>query len=295
MEMSFFIKVCTLVLLCLLFENVSIRANSIKSGATFHCLGNCDEPQPPRPEIAGGSALLGGHMYPGVMKQSDVFAYRWLLDRSRGGDIVVLTADDDPCDIYNSFLLNQTGTIHPPNSVTTICFTSRDGAKLDKTTELLQQASVVFITGGDQAKYYQFWQDTPVSKLLASTPLVGGSSAGLAVQGHFVFTALKGSVDSQEALEDPTTDDITIAADFLSLPWMQNIITDTHFYQRDRMGRLVAFLARIESHKNNLKRTHNAHYKNISQVTLGIGISEHSALLLDHLTGAALTIGLGPL
>ena len=28
-------------------------------------------------------------------------------------------------------------------------------------------------------------------------------------------------------------------------PWMRGVVTDTHFEQRDRMGRLVAFVARI--------------------------------------------------
>ena len=52
--------------------------------------------------------------------------------------------------------------------------------------------SQVFITGGDQSKYFDFWSESPVSDLVSKVPLVGGSSAGLAVLGRFVFDALHG-------------------------------------------------------------------------------------------------------
>ena len=42
--------------------------------------------------------------------------------------------------------------------------------------------------GGDQSKYYTYWQGTAVSDALSSSHVVvGGSSAGLAVQGNFIF------------------------------------------------------------------------------------------------------------
>ena len=36
---------------------------------------------------------------------------------------------------------------------------------------------------------------------------------------------------------------------FLDLPLMNDIITDSHFAQRDRMGRLLAFMARLRQDK----------------------------------------------
>jgi|TARA_B110000008_G_scaffold256744_1_gene274397 cyanophycinase len=253
------------------------------NGATFHCIGNCNETKPREKDIRGGTALCGGHMYPGVTKNEDLKVYEWLLERAKGGDVLVLTADSAPCDIYNKFIYD----LKPkPNSVTTICFTSRDGSYIKKTEDLIKGASVVFITGGDQAKYYNFWKDTVISKYLPYVPLVGGSSAGLAVQGEFVFTALHDSIESEEALHNPMNEAITLTNHFFNLPFMLNIITDTHFYQRDRMGRLITFLARIVKNK----WIHHPYYHN----AMGIGISEHTAVLVDHISGNCTITGDGP-
>ena len=143
---------------------------------------------------------MGGHMYPGVEIGTDLEAYRWFLDRAVGGDVLVLTADEPPCDIYNLFLLDMNGTHTKPNSVMTACFTSRAGASDAKLQTLLSGASAIFVTGGDQAKYYDFWANTSVAATLSSGVAVGGSSAGLAIQGEFVFAALHGGVTSEDAL-----------------------------------------------------------------------------------------------
>ena len=95
---------------------------------------------------------------------------------------------------------------HQPNSVTTACFTSRTGSSNDKLLSLLDGAAAFFITGGDQSKYYQYWRGTPVADALsqrghANGVVVGGSSAGLAVQGQFLFDAMHGSVSSEDALK----------------------------------------------------------------------------------------------
>ena len=256
--------------------------NAVDGGATFHCVGNCNSTKRRSKGIQRGSALCGGHMYPGVTKQEDLKVYQWLLERSKGGDVLVLTADSAPCDIYNTFIY---GLEPRPNSVTTICFTSRDGSYLKRTEALIKEASVVFITGGDQAKYFQFWKDTVISKYLPRVPLVGGSSAGLAVQGEFVFTALYGGIDSEEALRYPMDEDVSLTNDFLRLPLMSNVITDTHFFQRDRMGRLVTFMARIIKSKWVGPGFSNA---------MGVGISEHTAVLIDHSSGNCSVTGDGP-
>jgi hypothetical protein len=187
-------------------------------GVTFHCVGKCDSAV--KPEYNGGNALMGGHMYPGVTKPSDLIAYRWFLERAAGGDVLVLTADDAPCDIYNSFLLNMTGAVQP-NSVTTACFTSRDGSSSTKLKSLLDGASAFFITGGDQSKYYSYWKDTVVATALSRGAVVGGSSAGLAVQGQFIFNAMHGGVSSEDALKYPTDSEVSLARHFASVDQVQ--------------------------------------------------------------------------
>jgi cyanophycinase-like exopeptidase len=259
------------------------------AGVTFHCVGKCDKGV--KPVSIGGNALMGGHMYPGVTKPTDLIAYRWFLERASGGDVLVLTADDAPCDIYNEFLFNMTGTVQP-NSVTTACFTSRDGSSNTKLQKLLNGASAFFITGGDQSNYFNFWKDTPVALALSGGAVVGGSSAGLAVQGQFVFDAVHGGVTSEDALKYPTDSEVSLARKFITVdaPWMRGVITDTHFFQRDRMGRLVAFVARIAEADWASGDNQTSGQKGV----LGVGISEHTAVLVDHARGTASFVGDGP-
>jgi cyanophycinase-like exopeptidase len=56
---------------------------------------------------------------------------------------------------------------------------------------------------------------------------------------------------------------------FLDLPLMGDIITDTHFSQRDRMGRLLAFMARLRQDGN-------------APRIVGVGVSENTAIFLDR-------------
>jgi hypothetical protein len=62
-----------------------------------------------------------------------------------------------------------------------------------------------------QSQYYDYWRDSPVSRLLVEVPVVGGSSAGLAVQGEVVYTAINSSVVSPDALSMPLDANITLA------------------------------------------------------------------------------------
>jgi cyanophycinase len=228
-------------------------------------------------------------MYPGVTKASDDEVYSLIINATQGGDVLVLTADEPPCDIYNDFIYRNLSVpvASPPNSVTTICFTARDGAMLPKTEELLKGASAVFLTGGDQSKYFDFWRDSPVSRLLPRVPVVAGSSAGLAVQGQFVFDAADGGVDSADALRYPMDDDVATALtnDLFALPRMSGVLTDTHFFQRDRMGRLLAFLANVEARWVT---------QGEEDRVLGVAVSEHPAVVVERATGEAHMRGVGP-
>ena len=113
----------------------------------IRCVGNCGA-RVPRPAAAlPGLAMCGGHMYPGVTEKSDDDVYRWLIDRAKGGDVVVLTADpvDTPCDLYNGYIYNLSNVAPRPNSVTTICFTNRSDSLNPKVAELLKSATAVRI------------------------------------------------------------------------------------------------------------------------------------------------------
>jgi cyanophycinase len=95
----------------------------------------------------------------------------------------------------------------------------------------------------------KFWKGTPVEEAInfvAAKPApIGGTSAGMAVLGEFVYSAMLDSTTAESALADPYYEGITLERDFLRLPGMANLITDQHLQERDRIGRTLAFMARL--------------------------------------------------
>ncbi len=187
------------------------------------------------PKTKGGLQLEGG----GTDQPE---AFKWLVDHAGGGDIVVIRASGT--DAYNPFIAK----IAPANSVETIVFHDRTAAS-DPVLERIKHAEAVFLAGGDQGNYIKYWKDTPVEDALNALARrgvpIGGTSAGLAVLSQFSFAALNDSITSEEALADPYSSKITIEHDFLDLPYLKGIITDTHFVERNRLGRTLVFLARM--------------------------------------------------
>jgi cyanophycinase len=169
----------------------------------------------------------------------------------------------------------------PGNSVTTLVITSAEGANDPFVAKTIRNAHAIFISGGDQSNYVKFWTGNAVQKEInadvARGVPVGGISAGLAVQGEFAFTAMQDTVKSPEALANPYDSHVTLARDFLAIPALKGVITDSHFSQRERMGRSIAFLARIVQ-DGWAKEAH------------GIGIDETTAVLVDE-TGHARVVG----
>ena len=188
-----------------------------------------------------GYALMGGG--------SDLDeAFRFLCDKGAGGDFLILRAAGD--DDYNPYV----NSICKVNSVATLIIPSREAANDPRVAEIIQHAEAVFIAGGDQARYINWWPDTPVQVALnahiAAGKPIGGTSAGLAVLGQFIYSAQGDAPDdpdlrSTQALADPYLSRVTVRRDFVKIDLLQNTLTDTHFAKRDRMGRSLAFLARI--------------------------------------------------
>jgi len=186
--------------------------------------------------VAPGLALMGGG--------TDVDdAFRWLIAKSGGGDFVVIRARGS--DDYNAYVHGLGGA----DSVETLVIQSRRAAADPFVIERIRNAEALFIAGGDQWNYVRLWKGTPVEDaihaVVAKGAPVGGTSAGLAILGEFAFSAEHDTVTSIQALGDSYHRRVTLERDFLTLPLLARTITDSHFVERDRMGRSIAFLARI--------------------------------------------------
>jgi cyanophycinase len=188
-----------------------------------------------------GTAMMGGG------EDLDE-AFRWLCHKSNGGDFLILRASGD--DAYNSYV----NGLCKLNSVGTLIIPDRQTAQDPAVSQIIRHAAAVFISGGDQARYIRAWKGTSVqdainANISAGKP-IGGTSAGLAVLGEFVYGALADTPDgndlaSRDVLRNPYFERVTLVRGFLQVPHLENLLTDSHFAKRDRMGRTLGFLARL--------------------------------------------------
>src|SRR5690606_12956236 len=96
------------------------------------------------------------------------------------------------------------------------------------------------------------------------------TSAGMAIMSQAYFSAQNGSITSDEALENPFDNSLTLGwNDFVDAPFLQNTVTDTHFNERNRYARLMTFMARLVS-------DHSLEY------VRGVASNEHVAIAIGE-------------
>jgi len=225
--------VCGLLFLAVLTIGGPSIAKALKPDYRHFVTGN---PADVQVETRGLIAMQGGG--------DDVDAnYVQMGALGGGGDFVVIEAAGG--DQYNGYIFERCAC----DSVETIEFSSREAAFDPAVIAIIRNAEALFISGGDQSNYVKYWKDTPVVEAInfvAAKPApIGGTSAGMAVLGQFVYTAMLDSTTAETALRDPYDAGITLERHFLNLPGMGNIITDQHLQERDRIGRTLGFMARL--------------------------------------------------
>ncbi len=233
--------------------------------------------------LSSGLALVGGG--------TDVDeVFRWMGAKANGGDFVVLRATGTGA--YNSYIDKLVPAL---DSVATLVISTIAGANDSFVAQTIRHAEAIFIAGGDQADYINLWKNTAVETAiydaLARHAPIGGTSAGLDVLSDFDFSAQNGTITSTEALANPYDPRVILDSEFVNegdysaaesgphsvLHYLDDLVTDSHFQQRDRMGRLITFMARIDQ-------------DGLASVPRGIGINEQTALLIEE-NGMARVVG----
>lgn len=169
---------------------------------------------------------------------------------------ILTTASTVPKEIGRDYIkaFKSLGAVN----VNLISIETRDEACSDDTLSRLKAADVLMVTGGDQMRLTAILGGTPFLDLLQKKYqkenfMYAGSSAGAAAaSGTMVF---KGASD--EAL---LKGKVRIVAD---LALINNVIIDTHFVTRGRIGRLFQCVVANPS-------------------ILGIGMEENAALLIKN-------------
>jgi cyanophycinase len=257
-----------LILCLVLLVTSASPAQANEAGYEYYVAGNPEDVT---------TTTLPGLLLAGGSTDQDA-AMQWMIGLSGGGDFVVIRASGT--DAYNPYIYAELGGV---DSCETIILQKRSASYDPFVLEKIQGAEALFIAGGNQWDYVRLWQGTPIEDAIhdvaARGAPVGGTSAGLAVLGEFAFAAQHGTITSSQALKNPYHSHVTLTRDFLHLPFLNGVITDSHFVARDRMGRLVTFLARIIQ-------------DGWAEQARGIGIDEKTALAVDE-NGLATLFGEG--
>jgi len=212
-----------------------------------------------------GICLMGG------AGESDD-AMIWFLERANGGDVLVLRASG--ADGYNDYMYSDLGV--SVNSVETIVFNNAAAASDPYVIGKVNNAEAIWFAGGDQGDYIDYWKGTAIEDginnlINVKQGPVGGISAGMAILGQAYFSASQGTITEEQALANPFAPQMVIGYDdFLEVPFLENVITETHFNDPDRIryGRIVAFMARLGFDQG--------------IIPLGIASNEYGAIAIDE-------------
>jgi cyanophycinase len=128
-------------------------------------------------------------------------------------------------------------SFQPQAACQTLALATRRDCEERSRIERLQQASGIFMTGGNQLRLSTIIGGTPIAKAIrqrnASGVHVAGTSAGAAyISEHMIAFGDEGA--------SPRNGQVRMAA---GLGLTNRFIIDQHFRQRDRLGRLMAALA----------------------------------------------------
>ncbi len=138
---------------------------------------------------------------------------------------------------------------------------TREDAHDPDLVKLLNEATGIFMTGGNQLKLSAILSGTPVGQAIIDAhergAVVAGTSAGASIQSsHMVAFGGPGSTPKQRMTQ--------VAAGLGLLP---STVIDQHFDQRNRYGRLLMIVSQ-------------------SPQLLGIGVDEDTAAVVEHTTEA---------
>jgi cyanophycinase len=233
-----------------------------------------------------GILLIGGAE--GGQSGEDA-ATRWFLERADGGNFLVLRSGGIGSqagwigDNYRDFIA----------SAAELSIDSRDAANNPEVIDYIRNVDALFIAGGDQNEYENYWQDSAVAEAInylinEKRVPVAGTSAGMAILGDYYYAPAFDGMLSSEILNDPfhrNTKDI-YRSDFIRVPFLKNVITDTHLdrlndnHPETRYGRLLGLLARVVCDNNERLPVY------------GIGLEEGAFVAIDD-KGIAKVFGNG--
>jgi cyanophycinase len=202
----------------------------------------------------GSLIIIGGH----EDRSGERKILRAVADRlGDDGKIVVCTvASAEPESIWEEYeaAFRAIGVPH----VFRLDVESRDFASTPRAMKILEGATGVFFTGGDQLKITSQIGDTPVysrmQEIFENGGVIAGTSAGASAMSETMLVANNGEASYR------------IKSALLMAPGLglaQDMLIDQHFSERGRMARLIGAVSQ-------------------NPRVLGIGIDEDTAIIVEH-------------
>ncbi|MDP2341895.1 MAG: Type 1 glutamine amidotransferase-like domain-containing protein [Deltaproteobacteria bacterium] len=187
---------------------------------------------------------------------------------ANGGDVLVLRASGSTSS-YTSWFSEELPIDPAPRAVATVLTDDVAAGADDAVLCRVARADAIWFAGGDQTDYLVGWPKAlheSLARAVARGVALGGTSAGSMALSSLTFDAREGSLTSEEALLDPAGSALSITPSPFSTDALDGFLVDTHFSERERLGRLIAFTARAAADGNAIT---------------GIGIDEETSLTID--------------
>lgn len=184
------------------------------------------------------------------------------------GDVLVLRASGSVTS-YNGYFQRMGDP--PPRSVGSILIEDPAQSAHPALLCRVAEAEALWLAGGNQWNYLGRWAPELQAAIQAvgARGALGGTSAGAAVLGAFAFDAGAGGVTSEVALADPHAPAVRVVRSAIGQPELAATLVDQHFRERNREGRLLVFLARMQAETGGAP-------------VYGIGLDERAALVLTN-------------
>jgi len=202
--------------------------------------------------VAGPLVIIGGH----EDKEGDRLILREIVRRLAGGRLVIATVASHEPEGYFEAYQEAFGALGHHDLVE-LYVNERSETSEARTKQVLESASGIFFTGGDQLRISSQIGDTPVEQMIrdlrARGGLIAGTSAGAAVMSDTML--VKGT-----SAESHRVGDLHMAP---GLGLIEDAIIDQHFAERGRIGRLLGAVAQ-------------------NPRVLGIGIDEDTAVIVEQ-------------
>lgn len=177
-----------------------------------------------------------------------------------GGDkharvLVITVATELPVEVGTEYIevFERIGV----EDVRTFDVSSRDAANLDSAVKMIQHATCIYFTGGDQLRITKLLGGTRVDAALHeahhSGTVLGGTSAGASMMSSTMIVEGVAETNPRVSIVDMAP----------GMEFLDGAVIDQHFAQRGRLGRLLSAVAQYPHH-------------------LGLGIDENTAVVVKN-------------